>query len=106
MFCVLQKFNQVDADSHIYRQNFVKINLCEEKMTEKSAIEIHLDRRLGTEDERALGKLRAQWLVYDVEVSNGKTGSDIKLFHSPRAKDSLLKELGNLFPNQKFGQYH
>ena len=69
-------------------------------MAEKSSIEIHLKRSFSNEDESAVGELIAQWRVYDVEVHRSKSSSDIKLFHSPRAKNILLAQLNQLYPGE------
>lgn len=68
-------------------------------MVSESPIVIALNRSFNEADERAITRLMAQWLVYDVKVRRNRLGAEIKLFHSTGAKPDLLKELNELFPN-------
>ena len=69
-------------------------------MVSESPIVIALNRSLNADDEKAINRLMAQWLVYDVKIQKNRVGAEIKLFHSIGAKPDLLKELNELFPGQ------
>lgn len=69
-------------------------------MTAESPIVIALDREINARDQKAINRLMAQWLVYDVKVYCRRASAEIKLFHSVGATPDLIKEVNKLFPNE------
>ena len=69
-------------------------------MVSESPIVIALNRLFSADDEKAINRLMAQWLVYDVKIRQKRLTTEIKFFHSTGAKPDLLKELNELFPNE------
>jgi hypothetical protein len=66
----------------------------------ESTITIALNRAFDADDENRIRHLVAEWLVYDVKIQRSQTSAEIKLFHSMGAKPHLVRELGELFPDQ------
>lgn len=69
-------------------------------MATTSEITISLNRTLKPADEKAVTFLMSQWLVYDVKIRRNRSSAEIKLFHTAGATPDLIKELGELFPNE------
>ena len=69
-------------------------------MASTSEITISLHRSFNTTDEQAVKHLMSQWLVYDVKINRHRSSTEIHLFHTVGATPDLVKELGELFPNE------
>jgi hypothetical protein len=69
-------------------------------MISTSEITISLNRSLNAADEWAVTYLMSQWLVYDVRIKRHRKSAEIHLFHTVGAKPDLLRELGELFPDE------
>ena len=69
-------------------------------MVTTSEITISLNRTFNDTDDKAVKHLMSQWLVYDVKINRKYSSAEIKLFHTLGAKSDLVKELGELFPNE------
>ena len=69
-------------------------------MKSQTPIVIALDRAIDVDDQKAINRLMAQWLVYDVKIRQNRSGAEIKLFHSIGATPDLVKELSRLFPKE------
>lgn len=72
----------------------------EVNMTTESQIVVALSRAFDDKDEKAILRLKARWLVYNVKILRKTQGTEIKFFHSKGAKSDLLKELSELFPGE------
>lgn len=66
-------------------------------MMPQSTITIALDRAFDSIDDKAIRRLVAEWLVYDVKVQRNNSSAKIQLFHSNGAKPHLLRELGEIY---------
>lgn len=70
-------------------------------MAATSEITISLNRAFSSTDQKAVTHLMAQWLVYDVKIQRKFSSTEIHLYHTIGAKSDLVKELSELFPNEK-----
>lgn len=69
-------------------------------MAATSEITISLNRTFNSADQKAVTYLMSQWLVYDVKIQRHYSSAEIHLFHTIGAKPDLVRELGELFPNE------
>ena len=69
-------------------------------MATTSEITISLNRVFNSTDQKAVTHLMSQWLVYDVKIQRKYSSTEIHLFHTVGAKPDLVKELGELFPDE------
>lgn len=70
-------------------------------MAATSEITISLNRAFNSTDQKAVTHLMAQWLVYDVKIQRKFSSTEIHLYHTIGAKPDLVKEISELFPNEK-----